>query len=308
MAKPAPFSLPKGVEFDVSGGKLVVKHAGDVTISTTLGNALASVEAGGDLTIELDKVTGVLVAGGKLLIKGDVQATSLRADTIVLESGSISAKAISASSSITIGKAELQVDAIVAPRIEIDGKATGRVTVIDSQNARKPNNIKGGFSLSDYEDMIGNAAAFLAERGIPAPDGSAAPPAAPEPEPEEEVVLAPTPTVADEDDEDDEDIDDPLSLSVEDLEPLNEDEDPNASLQARLNEALRRITACYDDGADTPPAVAELRSLVEDGDVDALSQNITSVWNGLLGFHQKRGIRPHHQVTHAFNVIHSLVS
>ncbi|MCA9573404.1 MAG: hypothetical protein KC656_36460, partial [Myxococcales bacterium] len=76
---------------------------------------------------------------------------------------------------------------------------------------------------------------------------------------------------------------------------------------ARLKEALDRITACYE-GMDLPPAVSELRSLVNDGDMEALAANITAVWNGLLGFHQKRGIRPHHQVTHAFNVIHSLVS
>lgn len=324
MAKPAPFSLPEGVEFDVSGKKLDVKHAGDVVIATTLGKTLGTVEAGGDLTVRLAKVTGSLTAGGTLTIEGPIAATSLRAKRIVLGGGAIAAKAISAEESITIGAAQLQVDAIVAPHIEIDPGASGRVTVIDSRNDRKPNKVKGGFSLADYEDMIGNAEAFLAERGIPAPDGSAPaapapaapapaaaapePPAAPEPEEEEEeeVVLAPAPAADLVDD--DEDVDDPLSLSVEDLEPLNEEEDPDAALQARLNEALRRITACYDGGPDTPPAVAELRSLVEDGDVGALSQNITSVWNGLLGFHQKRGIRPHHQVTHAFNVIHSLVS
>ena len=109
-----------------------------------------------------------------------------------------------------------------------------------------------------------------------------------------------------------EDVEDPLSLSLDDLEPLVEAVEAGVTeetndLQQRLNDALGRITACYE-GSDLPPAIEELRSLVEHRDYDGLRQSITEVWNGLLGFHQKRGIRPHHQVTHAFNVIHGLVS
>jgi hypothetical protein len=106
-------------------------------------------------------------------------------------------------------------------------------------------------------------------------------------------------------------VDDPLSLSLDDLEPLVDQNDAsrggNDELQQRLIDALGRITACYE-GTDLPPAVLELRTLVERRDYDGLRANITDVWNGLLGFHQKRGIRPHHQVTHAFNMIHGLVS
>ena len=85
-----------------------------------------------------------------------------------------------------------------------------------------------------------------------------------------------------------------------------EGEGDAADLHERLSDALGRIISCYE-GTDLPPAVTELQELVEQRDYDALRANITEVWNGLLGFHQKRGIRPHHQVTHAFNVIHGLV-
>ena len=77
-------------------------------------------------------------------------------------------------------------------------------------------------------------------------------------------------------------------------------------MYGQLAEAMSRISTCYE-GGDVPPAVNELQLLVEQRDIDALRDNITEVWNGLLSFHQKRGIRPHHQVTHAFNQIHGLI-
>jgi hypothetical protein len=103
-----------------------------------------------------------------------------------------------------------------------------------------------------------------------------------------------------------EDTSDPLSLSVDDLEPVAEPEPIDDELHPKLMDAVKRIAACYE-GKETPPAVNQLRDLVESRDYDKLRENITEVWNGLLGFHQKKGIRPHHQVTHAFNVIHGLV-
>lgn len=108
-----------------------------------------------------------------------------------------------------------------------------------------------------------------------------------------------------------EDEDDPsLSVSFGTMEPMLPDPGRDAAAQAelhqRLADALGRIIACYE-GADLPPAVQQLRALVDERDYEALRDDITEVWNGLLGFHQKRGIRPHHQVTHAFNVIHGLV-
>lgn len=305
MAKRPAFVLSDAVEIELTDTTLSIKHDGDLVIEQTLGRALGTVEATGDVTIRLPKVTGTLSAGGTLTIEGAVEADSLRGKVVALGDLPIKCRAISASESIRIGAAKLQCDAIVAPHIDIDPKVSGRVTVIESLNDRPATKIKGGFSVSDYEDMFGDAHGFLAERGVQPLSGDAdssanTPTEDPAPEP---VALAPTGADADDDDEE---VDDPLSLSLDDLEPLVESED-KGDMQGRLTDALKRITSCYE-GDDLPPAVSELRSLVEDGDMDALRQNITEVWNGLLGFHQKRGIRPHHQVTHAFNVIHSLVA
>ena len=80
----------------------------------------------------------------------------------------------------------------------------------------------------------------------------------------------------------------------------------NDVLYDQLVEAVTKINSCYDD-MDVPQAIQDLQKLIEAKDYPNLRTNITEVWNGLLGYHQTKGIRPHHQVTHAFNVIHGLL-
>lgn len=297
MAKRPTFTLPEGLKLDITSDRMSVEYDGDVEIEVDLGRKLGLVRSGGDLTVRLPAVSGDLFAAGALRIQGEIDGGALHGREIVLGRQSIKCKSISADERITIGPAIVHCDVIIAPEIVIDPKASGRVTVIESQNERGATKIKGGFTLADYEDMFGNSREFLAQRNL-SPLG--APPR------EAEADLATPLPVG----RDDEDVDDPLSLSLDDLEPLVDNSQAakpnNDDLHQRLTDALGRITACYD-GAELPPAVAELRNLVEHRDYDGLRQNITEVWNGLLGFHQKRGIRPHHSVTHAFNVIHGLV-
>ncbi len=335
------FVLSEAVEIELTEDTLNIKHDGDVVIEQTLGRTLGTVDVGGDLTIRLGTITGTLRAGGTLRLEGAVEADTLHGQNVVLGEAAVKCKAISADQAISIGAANLKVDVIIAPRIDLDPHTNGRVTVIESHNERQATKIKGGFSLADYGDMgFGEADEFLAQRGLsplgepgepveaapraekptstasnpprstPSPASRVKKPAATRPKPVARITpdtsdVALAPTINEE--EDDEDIDDPLSLSLDDLEPLVDASADQGDMQVRLEDALDRITACYE-GSDVPPAVKELRSLIRDGDMDALKSNITEVWNGLLGFHQKRGIRPHHQVTHAFNVIHSLVS
>lgn len=302
MAKSPAFVLSEATGLELDDSTLSIRHGGDVVIEQSLGRDLGTVQAGGDLTIRLPRITGTLEATGTVRLIGTIDAVSIKGARIILGDQDVKCRAISATEQIRIGAASLKVDAILAPRIELDPNASGRVTVIQSNNERSATKIKGGFSLADYEDMFGDSASFLADRGLAAPDENASPPSMPE---EEELVqLTPTAEPADDDGEE---VDDPLSLSLDDLEPLAEVKDPNDSVRKNLQDALDRILGCYE-GNDLPPAVSELRELIHDGDLEALAANITAVWNGLLGFHQKRGIRPHHQVTHAFNVIHSLVS
>lgn len=297
MPKRPTFVLPAGLELELTDAGVSIRYDGDVRIEDTGGRRLDEIHVGGDLDLKLAQVTGTLIAGGTLTITGDVEAEHIHGREVVLGRQKVRCRAISASQRITVGAADLTVDCIIAPEINLDPKASGRVTVIESHNERGATKIKGGFSLADYDDMFGNAGEFLAERGLE-PLGEGGPP------PPREVASVPPEPAPEE-----EDVEDPLSLSLDDIEPLMEQAQAEGAfheLHIQLSDALERITSCYE-GHDLPPAVAELQLLVQQRDYDALRSNITEVWNGLLGFHQKRGIRPHHQVTHAFNVIHGLV-
>ncbi len=308
MAKCPAFVLPEALGIEIDEHSFSLRHDGDVVLEQTLGRPIKELRVGGDLTLRLPSITGRIVCGGTLTLHGEVDAEVIEAKRVVIGGQRVRCKAIAAQQHISIGPAEMLVDAILAPHIEIDPSAHGRVKVIQSDNDRSATRIKGGFSLADYEDMFGDADAFLAglglEGALPGVTGASegtpvtAAPALIE-EPDEDVQLRPTAVPRAEDSED---TDDPLSLSLEDLEPVGDDE-----VQIKLNDALNRIIASYD-GGELPPAVEELRRLINAADRKELADNITAVWNGLLKFHQKRGIRPHHQVTHAFNVIHSLVS
>lgn len=320
MGKRPAFTLPEGLKLDITAERIAIEYDGDVEIEADLGRRLEGIKCSGDLTVKLAQVTGDLVSGGVLRVMGEIDSGVLHGREVVLGRQTIKCRAISADERIVIGPATISCDVIIAPEINLDPKAQGRVTVIESLNERGATKIKGGFTLGDYEDMFGNSREFLAQRGLaplvagggervrtPAPT-PAPPPKSPTPPSAVSRTEAPTASPAKRQEEDTED---PLSLSLDDLEPLVEQTDersrPNDDeLHQRLSDALGRITACYE-GADLPPAVDQLRDLVEHRDYPALRESITEVWNGLLSFHQKRGIRPHHQVTHAFNVIHGLV-
>ncbi len=372
MANLPQFTLPAELKLEVSEEGLHLEFPGDVVIEQDLGRGLHTIVAAGDLTLRIPRITGNVRAGGVLRVEGEVDAGYLHGRVVLLASRDVRCVAVSADERIAIGAAAVAADAIIAPRLEIDGAATGRVTVMESLNDPGPTKIKGGFSVADYDDMFGEADDFLAQRGLqrldaaapaelPDPDELAdlADPAEPAPQAPSRQVAAsavdtrtspaappprrpltdpltddPTgphpasPTTAGRSsrslvrgaapvaglsavvEEDEEDEHDPLSLSLDELEPMvgrkSPRSDPDPALYLRLSDAVTRIVACYE-GQDLPPAVQELADLVEQRDYGALRTTITEVWNGLLGFHQQRGIRPHHQVTHAFNVIHGLV-
>jgi len=313
------FVLPADIVLTTSGDTLTLRYPGNVILEQDLGLDQLNIDVGGDLDVNLGRVSGVLRAGGVLGVGGVVDGGSLHGAEVQLGDVEVRCRAISATERIIIGRAKLQVDVIIAPQIEIDAAATGRVTVIESNNERGPTKIKGGFSLEEYESVLGgDAVKFLTERGV-APLGEIPPPA-PTPEPPRataRTVEVPVPRAAPEiEEEEEEDIDDPLSLSTDDLVPVQpevveteevEVDEVEDELFQALADAVSRITACYEDMDEIPPPVEQLQEMVLRRDYPTLREEITEVWNGLLTYHQQRGIRPHHQVTHAFNVIHGLL-
>lgn len=313
------FVLPADLDLKLTDSAFSLNHPADVTLNQTLGRAIEKIQCGGDLTLDCGPVNGTLHANGVVHITGDFDGDTIFGREVHLLGDNINARAISASERIVIGAAKLRVDVILAPEIELDKQARGRVTVIECHGDLPPSRVRGGYTLEEYEEDFGNSAEFLAERGV-APLGEAAePPVIPEldedfgtdeafdmgedVEASEEVDEPIADTVSDELDEDGED-DEPIALNGDDLTPIEDDED---ELYIKLSDSLERIVSNYE-ASELPEPVAQLQSFISQRDYDGLRNSITDVWTGLLSYHQQRGIRPHHQVTHAFNVIHGLVS
>lgn len=90
---------------------------------------------------------------------------------------------------------------------------------------------------------------------------------------------------------------------LEEEDPAAQDDDP---LHGQMQDTINRIVTCYVH-SEMPPAVTRLRELVEARDYGRIRADITDIWNQLLKFHQKRGMRIQPQVTTTFNTINSLV-
>ena len=99
----------------------------------------------------------------------------------------------------------------------------------------------------------------------------------------------------------------PMAVAAD---PLAAD-DPMAAaaehpMHPQLASTVQRIVDCYQD-AELPPAVDRLRTLVDERRYSDVRAEITNIWSELLKYHQKKGIRIHHQVTTTFNSVNSLV-
>jgi len=312
----------------INGGTATAK-AIQCTSITSKANVEAQSISGTDIQLKGKHNAIPSIEGtGTVEISGDITADRIVGSVVKLTGGNIQVKAISATKSIELGPGKVKIDILIAPKIKISDTASGRATVVESSEESNTGKLKGGFSLAEYDDLFGDSENFLADRGVsplgtPTPargDGSdplrvetseAAPPEEEEPEVVVVEVEATDAEVAEavavvvEVELDDEPT--PVMVDIEeeasDITPAADEDD---TFYPKLNEAILRITACYE-GEETPGAVSTLHNLIQDRDYEGLRENITEVWNGLLGFHQRKGIRPHHQVTHAFNVIHGLI-
>ncbi|MBW1877573.1 MAG: hypothetical protein JRJ84_04345, partial [Deltaproteobacteria bacterium] len=132
------FVLPADVVLITSGDTLTLRYPGNVVLEQDLGLDQLNIDVGGDLDVNLGRVSGTLRAGGVLGVAGMVDGGTLHGAEVQLGDAEIRCRAISATERIIVGRAKLQVDVIIAPQIEIDSAASGRVTVIESDNERGP--------------------------------------------------------------------------------------------------------------------------------------------------------------------------
>jgi hypothetical protein len=307
---------------------------------TIRGNLKAHRVAGADVDITGEAVAEeIAAAGGSVHLRARAEIKAIRGATIHIEGPWLTAKIVHGTRSVSVGPGRIQADIVMAPSVDLDPKTVGKITVIECHNDPGPNGVKGGLSLADLDELFGNATSFLEDRGLkplgaPAKGGDKGadktgdkvdkvieltPRHAGRAEPEEEVDEIEV--------EEDEGVVDLTGAARTDAaEPEHEDgraaagepdtdgedraargaegaEDP---LHQQLVDTVARIGACYAD-KESPPAVTRLQQLVTERDYPTIRSDITEIWNQLLKYHQKKGMRIQPQVTTTFNAINSIV-
>lgn len=284
-AKP-DFTIPEGATLAIENGVAHLKYPGSLHLHGSLGEDVGSIEVEGDLFVHVSDLPGTsLFAAGHIEVLHALEADNVHGKTVRLSEGPVRCRSISADAKMAIAALEIRVDALVAPHIEIDQSTSGRATVLECLNEVGSSKVKGCFSLEDYEDAFGQTDVFLSERGLSRPQPL-----------EEDVALPPHPnsqpvvtqTVAPE----------VISVDMGDIQ-IAPSRDP------RIDRAFKKIVDAYGD--EFPDVLGEMRALIEAGAYHGLKDKINPIWESLLSYHQRAGIRPHHRVTHAFNLIHGLV-
>lgn len=168
MEKHQPFVIPAGVKFEISDRGVNVEHVGDIIINGSLGKNLDKILSHeGSITLrgkfEANRIEAPM---GVVRLDGTVEAGAVRGAIVELGGRRFKAKSVRASRQIIVGGLKITADILMAPRIDVDPKASGLVTILESHNETGPNAIKGGFTVSEYNQIIGNAASYLAERGV----------------------------------------------------------------------------------------------------------------------------------------------
>lgn len=168
MAKHQPFVIPAGVSIQLTDRGVSIQHAGDIILQDSLGDSMNQVVSReGSVTLcgnfDLDQVRA---PRGTVRLEGQIKVSAVQGKVVEIMTTSIQAKAVQGSKKIALGATQISGDVLVAPRIDIDSKASGRVPIIECHNEPGPNAIKGGFSITEYDELVGNVESYLAERGV----------------------------------------------------------------------------------------------------------------------------------------------
>ena len=152
--------IPHGTTFEFKDGKLVFGHESDIVIRTNLGghkfqkifSKRGSVQVMPPPGVEFD-VDEIEAMGGDVFLNGRVRVRSVRAKTIHFQEGTLVADKLEATAECVLGGEKLDVLHVKAPRVLVEGEATGTCLVIESGNDVGRLRVKGGFrTLEEARD------------------------------------------------------------------------------------------------------------------------------------------------------------
>ena len=301
MANSGAFVLPAGVKLSLAGDTLSIENAGDIVIEGAPAQKLGSLTStGGDVVLALPgavRLQSIQAGAGKVTVSGKVQVDVITARDVDFPSGTLKVGVIKASGAVTLSGSKVEANVVVADTVTVDPGLKGRATAVQSNNELGPHKLKGGFSLSEFVDLMPNGAELLEEHDIAVPEDDDDDDDDDDDEEDEEEDARDGP---DEDTAADEVAPTPVEALAVVAEPSL---DPEVADQ--VGEALEKIRAAYED--DFPPPIERLGALIDDGDFEALKGEINTIWSDLLKHHQQTGLYISNTVTHMFQTIQLLM-
>ena len=210
MSKSGAFVLPPGLRLSVEGEALHIHNTGDILIESAPQQPLHTLSsADGDVTLApgqpvslqvISAPNGTVTLAGEVTVDSivakhvhfkngllkasmvqaleSVALTGTRADVdsvvakhIRFETGRLKASVLQALESVALAGTRVDAHVVVAPKVEITGSVKGRATAISSKNELGPHKLKGGFSLSEFVDLLPIGREILEKHGIEVPAG-----------------------------------------------------------------------------------------------------------------------------------------
>lgn len=188
--------------FELEQDGLVIGFRDDVIIRGNIGHRLKKVWSENG-TIELRSsqelvVESVETKRGTVIIAGVVRAKSIKGAKVALLEGSLAVRSVNGESSIDLRGGVIEADLVMSPEVKVSAEVRGRATVIESQNEIGPHQLKGGFKMAEFLEMMPNAQKVIQSEASHIPQLSAGVPRQPVtsridvPPPIEEAPAPPT--------------------------------------------------------------------------------------------------------------------
>lgn len=326
----AVLEIPEGAVFEMEQDGLVLGFRDDVIIRGNISHRIKKIfsESG---SIELRSPSELVVETvetkkGQVIIAGSVRAKSVKGTRVTLLEGTLSARSVNGEQQINLQGGTIEADLVMSPDVQVSQTVRGRATVIECQNELGPHQLKGGFKMAEFLEMMPSAQKVIqseasgmpqlmaarAAAPAPAPAPAAAPaapaaaaPSGPPPpmnggggtwsatvkEVAEETSAVPPAAAADGGEAAPADPPTDTGADWAGDPPAAEEPPPppeRPPFHAALSEMCQQIARVYEQQKfAVPPPVARLVEMVDAGDYATVKGQLTAIWNQLIQHHKE---------------------
>ena len=317
--------IPEGAVFEMEQDGLVLGFRDDVIIRGNISHRIKKIfsEQG---SIELRSPSELVVESvetkrGQVVIAGNVRAKSVKGARVTLLEGTLAARSVNGEARIELRGGTIEADMVMSPEVLVSQNVRGRATVIECQNELGPHQLKGGFRMAEFLEMMPSAQKVIQSEASGMPQlaaGRAPAAAAPHANGNGQTWTATVRESAEESA--------PIAVAAdggmpeEATAPPAEDggeaaaagaagawagedvaaaEDPGAGMEepaeperppfhAALAEMCDQVARVYEQQKfAVPPPVTRLAQLVDAGEYASVKGQLTAIWNQLIQYHKE---------------------